>query len=68
MNWLGRDWQELRRWVKEELASKRAQLEDPKIEDRHAQLLRGEIRVLKNIEAQEKMPGPLPRQYVSDED
>jgi hypothetical protein len=55
LNWIAPSGVELLRWVNEELAGKRAKLEQPTITHEEAQVLRGEIKVLKNILAQPEL-------------
>jgi hypothetical protein len=54
VNWMSGDWIETQRWATEELEGKRAKLETILDHDT-TQMLRGEIKVLKNLLAQPDM-------------
>lgn len=55
LNWNSPEWQETHRWLTEELDAKRAKLEQPTLTHDETQVVRGEIKVLKNILAQPDM-------------
>jgi hypothetical protein len=54
------DWVEVQRWANDELAAKRALLELPNATHDESMVLRGEIKVLKNLLAQEDLSAPVP--------
>jgi len=53
--WGGPQWLEVRRWATEELDAKRGLLEQPQLTHDESNVLRGEIKVLKNLLAQPEM-------------
>jgi len=55
LNWMSGDWVEVQRWANEELAAKRGLLEQPTTTADESMVLRGEIKVLKNLLAQEEL-------------
>jgi len=55
MNWMSGDSVELMRWVTVELENKRVQLERIGLTHDETQVLRGEIKILKNLLAQPDM-------------
>lgn len=60
LNWMSGDWVEVQRWANDELAAKRALLELPNATHDESMVLRGEIKVLKNLLAQEDLSAPVP--------
>ena len=61
MNWLGADWQNLAAWLDDEIAGKRAKLENPKTTWEETLVLRGELKALKNLAAQADLDRHAPR-------
>lgn len=51
-NWMSGDWIAVATWAQARLADKRSQLENPLLDQNGAQVLRGEIKILKDLLAQ----------------
>lgn len=55
VNWNASDWQSVAAWAREELSGKRSKLEQVGLSASDGDVLRGEIKVLKNLLAQPEL-------------